>query len=119
MANVFSLKARDTRPILEVALKNPDGTAHDLTGSTSWKLHMRTFGGTVITRDMVKEGADSAGVLRYTWVADDWNTGNLPIPASPYEIEELYMEYEIIAPTSRMTFPNDGHDLLKIRGDLA
>lgn len=117
---IFNLKARDTRPILEVVLRNPDGSVHDLTGSTSWKLHLRTpTSATVITRDMVKEGLDTAGTLRYTWLSTDWNTGILPQPTSPYDSEELYMEYEVIAGTSRMTFPNDGHDLLKIRGDLA
>lgn len=118
--SAFNLKARDTRPILEVALLNPDGSAHNLTGSTAWKLHIYTSdSGPTITRDMVKEGADAAGLLRYTWVAADWNAGNLPIPATPYTTEQLYMEYEVIAGTSRLTFPNDGYDLLVIRGDLA
>lgn len=115
----FNLKARDTRPILEVALTNPDGTAHDLTGSTAWKLHLWVDASTVLTRDMVKEGADTAGVLRYTWQATDWDAGNLPTPISPYGKQEIYMEYEVIGGTARMTFPNDGFDILEITGDLA
>ena len=36
----FKLKFRDTLPILEVELRNPDDTIHNLTGSGSWKLHI-------------------------------------------------------------------------------
>jgi hypothetical protein len=115
---VFSMKAHDTRPILEIALKNPDGTAHDLTGSTAWKLHIRTSTA-VVTRDLVKQGLDTAGVLRYTWISTDWDPGNLPTPANPYDKLELDMEYEVIGGTSRMTFPNDSYDKLQIIGDLA
>jgi hypothetical protein len=111
---IFTLKSRDTRPILEVALKNPDGTAHDLTGSTAWKLHIRVNGSSVITRDMVKQGLDTAGILRYTWVAADWDAGALPNSEAM-----LKMEYEVIGGSSRMTFPNNGHDTLKIVSDLA
>jgi hypothetical protein len=114
---IFRLKRGDTRPILEVALKNPDGSAHDLTGSTAWKLHIRV-NGTVFTRDMIKQGLDTAGVLRYLWVDADWVAG-LPAPASPHGKAELQMEYEVIGGTSRMTFPNGGHDTLIIVGDLA
>jgi hypothetical protein len=115
---VFSIKARDTRPILEVALKNPDGSAHDLTGATTFTLYIRKDDGTVLTRAMVKEGLDTAGILRYTWLTSDWDTGNLPIPSSPWEVIECPMEYEVVAGSSRMTFPNDGYDKLHILGDL-
>jgi hypothetical protein len=118
---VFTLKAHDTRPILEVALKNPDGTAHDLTGSTSWKLHIRLPGASTLTRDLVKQGADTDGVLRYTWLDTDWEPTvptdpKLPTPVS---LVELPMEYEVSGGTSRLTFPNTGHDTLRILGDLA
>ena len=115
----FTLKHGDTNPYLEVALKNPDGSNHDLTGSTSYKLHVRLPSGTTWTRDMVKQGVDAAGTLRYTWAAADWDVGNLPAPRSPYHSHQLPMEYEVIGGTSRMTFPNEGHDILHIRGDLA
>ena len=117
MGDVFRLKYRDTRPILEVALKNPDGTPHDLTGSTAWKLHIRVSAALTLTRDLVKFGADGDGVLRYTWVATDWDTGNLPIVSST-SLKVLPMEYEIFGGTQRMTFPNSGYDRLEIRGDL-
>lgn len=113
----FTIKRGDTNPWLEVALKNPDGSAHDLTGSTAWKLHIRINGTTVMTRDMVKQGADTAGVLRYTWATADWDV--LPSPRSPYHSREFPMEYEVIAGSSRMTFPNTGTDTLKVVGDVA
>jgi len=120
----FTLKANDTRPILEVALLNPDGSAHDLTGSTSWKLHIRITPSVTLTRDLVKQGLDTAGVLRYTWLDTDWapivpTDPKLPVPMSAYHAVTLPMEYEISAGTSRLTFPNSGHDTLKILGDLA
>lgn len=115
---VFRLKRGDTRPILEVALKNPDGSPHDLTGSTAWKLHVRLDDSTVFTRDLVKEGLDTAGVLRYTWVATDWDVGGLPAAAYLVPVR-LPMEYEVVGGTSRMTFPNDSYDQLHIVEDVA
>lgn len=120
------LKANDTRPVLEVALKNPDGNPHDLTGSTTWKLLIRVNATQVLVRDLIKQGADTAGVLRYTWVNTDWanpiipNDPVLPTPVDAYHTLECYMEYEISGgPTSRMTFPNGGYDTLRILGQLA
>lgn len=118
MGAIFSLKHGDTRPILEVALKNPDGTAHDLTGTTAWKLHIRVSPTQVITRDLVKQGLDTAGVLRYSWVDTDWDAGNLP-SVNGYPKVECKMEYEVIGGTSRMTFPNNDYDKLQILSDLA
>jgi hypothetical protein len=116
IGGVFTLKARDTRPILEVALLNPNGTAHDLTGTTAWKLHVHVSPTLIVTRDMVKQGLDTAGILRYSWVAADW-VNALPVPTSDQQLD-LLMEYEVITGTARMTFPNGGFDTLRIRGDL-
>ena len=107
----FDLKYRDTRPILEVALKNPDGSAFDLTGATVWKLHIWLSNGDKLSRDMVVTGAATLGILRYTWLSSDWNAGGLIVG-------EHKMEYEIIAATARQTFPNDGYDLLRIISDV-
>ena len=109
----FTLKHGDTLPILEVVLKNPDGSVHDLTGSTDWQLHIKLTNGVVVTRTMTKQGADAAGTLRYPWVAADWNPGGLY--ASPYAHR---MEYEVLAGATGLTFPNDGYDTLKIAPDL-
>jgi hypothetical protein len=112
----FAIKYRDTRPILEVALVNPDGTAHDLTGSTAWKLHIRVSSTVTLTRDMLKTGLDTAGILQYAWVAADWDPGGLPSPG--VGVRELPMEYEVVGGSSRMTFPNVGYDSLKIYKDI-
>jgi hypothetical protein len=118
---VFHLKYRDTRPILDVVLKNPDGSIYNLAGSTAWKLHIRLSDGTVVTRDMVKVGADADGHLQYTWVAADWNAGGLvaspSLPLTPGQVEHR-MEYEVVGGTSRLTFPNDGYDILRILDDI-
>jgi len=112
--NTFVLKRGDTLPILEVVLKNPDGSVHDLTGSTDWKLHVKLATGAVVTRTMTKQGADVLGTLRYVWVAADWNAGGLV-----GNLFDHHMEYEVIAGTNRLTFPNDGYDVLRILPDLA
>ena len=107
----FHLKYRDTLPILDVYLLNPDGTAFDLTNSTAWKLHIRV-GSVVVTRDMTKVAPDTEGHLRYAWVTTDWDAGNLTTGSHP-------MEYEVIGPSAaRITFPNDAEDRLLIRADV-
>jgi hypothetical protein len=132
----FHLKYRDTRPILEVVLYNPDDTVHDLTGSTSWKLHIDISLGTSydpieLTRDMVIFGAPTNGTLRYTWVSGDWAAGTPTggpytagglvvgpsIPLGPRNIEHR-MEFEVIDGTSRLTFPNSAYDTLQIISDI-
>lgn len=120
---VFELKHGDTGPILEAVLYNPDGSVHDLTGSTAWKLHIKVDDG-VVTRDMVKQGLDTAGTLRYSWTDADWTgTPGLPTPPTIYPVRECPMEYEVIGGTRRMTFPNGGYgasyDTLRIVADIA
>jgi hypothetical protein len=114
---MFTLRQGDTRPVLEVALLDADGEAHDLTGSTDWKLHIRVSSSVTLTRTMTVQDADG-GLLRYTWQTADWNAGALPDVAAG-EIAELPMEYEVVSAAGRLTFPSEGHDVLQIRGDLA
>lgn len=125
---IFNLKRGDTKPPLEVQLKNPNGTVHDLTGSTGWKLHIWLADGTKLIRDMTKVGTDEAGTLSYAWVATDWDAvsgggtvGGLvarPLPLLPGEREHR-MEYEVTGPGgARLTFPNDGYDTLRILEDI-
>lgn len=126
--SIFTLKENDTLPVLEVSLLNPDGTAHDLTGSTGWKLHIKLADDdeTVVTRDMVVVGDADEGVLRYAWTADDWDPENADgyliagptLPLAPGEREHR-MEYEVTgASGARMTFPNDGYDVLRVVPDI-
>lgn len=120
--SVFTIKSRDTRPILEVVLRNPDGSVHDLTGTTAWKLHIRTAPTAIFTRDMAIEGVETNGTLRYAWTVEDWDATNpagaLPANVRVYKPVSLEMEYEVFGGTARLTFPNDGYDLLKITGDV-
>jgi len=122
---IFTLKRGDTRPILEVVLRDPApagsapgtvGPVHDLTGSTAWKLHVLLPTGTVFSRDMVVQGDPTGGVLRYTWASADWNADGLPARPSP---QTLNMEYEVTgAAGARLTFPNDGYHTLQIVDDI-
>lgn len=124
---IHTLKFRDSRPVLEVFLKNPDATAYDLTGATIWKLHVLKNDKTIFTRDMVVTGSAALGCLRYTWVAADWVEGTaggflIAGPTLPLAVgaAEHQMEYEIIGPsTVRATFPNDGFDTLRVTPDIA
>jgi hypothetical protein len=117
----FKLKAYDTRAVLEVALLNPDGTPHDLTGSTGWQLRVLRDDGGIFVRDLVKYGLDTDGTLRYDWTAADWVSDvsppavTLPIPAYPGARRLLPMEYVVLGgAVGRMTFPNEGFDWLDI-----
>ena len=104
-------------PVMVVTLLNPDGSVHDLTGSSTYTLHIKS-GSLVINRPMTVVGAPTAGKLSYAWVAGDWDpTTGLPTVAAN-KTRELPMEYEVVGGASRMTFPNNGYDTLKIWGDL-
>lgn len=117
MAEVFTLKARDTLPVLTVTLRNPDGAVTDLTGATSVSLHVRTNQG-AFTRTMTVDGSPTLGTVKYAWVAGDWAAGQLPVLTFP-DTKFYPIEYEVLGGTSPMTFPNTGHDWLCIVGDLA
>lgn len=108
----FYLKHQDTRPILEVTLLDPDETAHDLTGATDVKLHIILEDGTVLSRDMVIDSDPTTGIVRYTWQATDWDTGNL--------VEGTHrMEYEALGPSAaRLSVPNWRDDELVIVDDI-
>lgn len=108
----FYLKYRDTRPILEVVLLNPDGSVHDLTGSTSHKLHIWLNTGEKLERSLAIEGAPTAGTLRYTWQATDW-TDTVKLLVGVHR-----MEYEVYVGTARESFPNAGYDFIHIIPDI-
>jgi hypothetical protein len=122
MGEVFKLKEGDTLPVLDVFLKNPDGSAHDLTGSNAYELRVLLNTGDVVIRDMIKIGADALGHLQYAWDDQDWNPANLNgfliqgpnLPLEPGQ-EEHRMEYSVYSPGGgSLTFPNDDYDTLRI-----
>lgn len=107
----FYLKNRDTRPVLEVTLKDPDETAHDLTGATGVKLHILLEDGTALSRDMVIDSDPTTGIVRYTWQTTDWTDA---LVAGTHR-----MEYEVLGPSdARLSFPNWRDHKLVISSDL-
>lgn len=110
----FYLKHRDTLPVLEVALKDPDDTAHNLTGALSATLHIKLEDGTAVPGKAMAFDSDRlTGIVRYIWQALDW------APSGELVAGVHTMEYEILGPAdARMTFPNDDEDNLAIRVDL-
>jgi hypothetical protein len=127
------LKQNDVLPILDVILRNPDGTVHDLTGSSAWKLLIQMPDGNKLIRTMTKVGADIDGHLRYVWVMTDWEAasaadanGNYTVGGlvvgpgrilangtyllGPKDVEP-FLEYEVRP--GPLTFPNDGMDILR------
>lgn len=117
----FYLKKGDTRPVLEVALKNADGSAFDLTSATI-KLLIELNNGTKLSRPMGIEGDPTDGVARYAWVAADWEADNLIVgPSPPFTPQDVdhKMEYEVTQGTLIQTFPNNGWDNLRIFQDLS
>lgn len=112
---VFFLKENDTEPILEVTLKNPDETVHDLTGKTV-NLNIWLSDDSKITREMTVTNP-TGGVVQYTFLATDWGAGKLVVgPTLPLApgVREHRMEYEAILGSGQLTFPNDGYDTLRI-----
>ena len=135
---IFYLKKRDTRPTLVATLKNPDGTVVDLTGSAV-RLLITLSDGTKLIRTMVVDASPATGIARYTWVATDWDVasgttvdGAYPVgglivspgtvKASGFVVDvgatEHRMEYEVVNGASRLTFPNDSYDVLRIVADM-
>lgn len=119
---VFFLKEADTLPILEVFLLKPDGSAMDLTGFTACELHVLLSSGDTISRTMAIDPSPALGRVTYAWQASDWTSGDLtsgpPIPLHPGEREHR-MEYEVTGPGgARLTFPNDGYDVLRVWAEL-
>lgn len=108
----FYLKKRDTRPVLQVTLKDPDDTVHDLSGATGAKLHITLEDGTSISKTMVIDADPTTGIVRYTWLSTDWDTGGLVSGTHR-------MEYEVLGPSAaRLSFPNTEDHELVIVDDL-
>lgn len=105
----FSIKQNDTAPALIVAVEHDSDVPIDLTNATV-EFHMRNV-------DTGEVKVDSAGTVhdvaqqqvRYDWIAGD--------TATPGTYE---MEFEVtFADGTVETFPNDGHDVLEIRSQIA
>ncbi len=114
----FYLKENDTRPTLSVTLLDPDEVAYDLTSAVTIYLNITLSDGTAIQKEMVVDDDPTSGIVTYTWLEADWADGGLVISPSlplPSRTNEHVMEYEVVGPAlTRLTFPNDGNDILRI-----
>lgn len=108
----FYLKENDLSPAFTATLKDPDGTAHDLTGQTA-KLHITLEGGTVLSKALTVTSA-TAGTVQYQWLAADWGSSGLVTGNHRIECEAFDS-----GGANRITFPNDGYDHLQILADFA
>ncbi len=108
----FTIKKNDTFPVLTVTLLNPDKSAFDLTGFSSVTAHI-DLRDQVVSKAMVIDGDPTTGIVRYTFIVADW-TGPTAIPDGSFN-----MEFEAKFGAVRATFPNGGHDTLKVVDDLA
>lgn len=132
MAEQF-LKYLDTRPSVQPLLRNPDGVPADLTTALSITLvvHLgvgvngrlidpadllfETLTGTPFKRVMLVVGNPLDGVPQYDWVDADWTS----TPGPALVRGRHRMEYEVVYPGGvRITYPNDGYDVLTIGSDL-
>lgn len=108
----FYLKYRDTRPIIEVTLLDPDDAPYDLTNTDNVYLHIYLNNGTTVSKTMSINVDPTTGKASYTWQSTDWDAGGL--------VKGRHrMEYEAVTGTTRLTFPNDSYDTLNVKGDIA
>ncbi len=107
MSTPFIIKRGDTRPALEVALQEQDGTPLVLDGATV-RLILRSRQGVKINRaPMVIADAETA-LARYAWQAGDTDT------AGTFEAE-----CEVtFADGGVETVPNEGYISVRINADL-
>lgn len=104
----FLMKRGDTAPSLRATLRNPDGTAVDLTGATVRFLMRDRTSGTVRVGSAAIVTAAS-GIVQYDWQSADTAT------AGTYDAE-----FEATFPGGKIeTFPNNGFFQVVLQGDIA
>ena len=111
MANpTFFIKQNDTRPSLEVYLRDDKDRPVDITGATVvFNMRNAATDVAVVTNGTVAVISTSAGRGRYTFVAADTAT------AGTFDAE-----FQItFAAGGVETFPNDGHIKIIITDDVA
>lgn len=109
MAEDFYIKQGDTAPALRATLKDPAGTAVDLTGATV-KFSLRTASGTVlVNKQSVTIVTAGSGVVEYAWQAGDTDTAGT-----------LLAEFEVTYSDSTVeTFPNDSYTRVIVARQIA
>lgn len=108
-AEIFYIKQNDTSPAIAGALKDADGNAVNVSGSTI-KFNMRSRGGAV----KIDEGSGAvvsgvSGTVKYVWQAGDTDT------AGTYEAE-----FEVTyTDATKETFPNNGYISVVITPEIS
>lgn len=106
----FVLKRGDLLPIITATLTDAAGAVVDLTGAAGVKFILRQ-----VSADTAKVNAAAAvvsaaaGEVSYTWVSADVDTPGV-----------YYAEWQVTWTTGSkpQTYPNGGHQVVKIVGDL-
>lgn len=111
MANYdFVIKRGDLLPIITATLQDATGAAVDLTGAASVKFILRQVsGGTPKVSAAAVVVSAIAGQVSYTWAGTDTDTEGV-----------YYAEWQVTwtAGSKPQTYPNDGHQVVKVVGDL-
>ena len=105
MSETVQMKQGDTGPSLTATLKNPDGTAANLSGATvKLNIKARRGGTTLVNHGTVTVTDATNGRVSYAWqVADTANPGS------------FYVEWEVTYAGGMITtYPNDKSALLEI-----
>ena len=109
MTEIFYIKQGDTAPALRATLKDPNGTAVDITGATV-KFTLRSPAGVVVVNEAaVTIVTADAGIVEYAWQTGD--TANVGYNSGEFEV--TYSDGTI------ETFPNFGNFTVLISKQLA
>jgi hypothetical protein len=108
----FCYKQGDTLPEIQATLKDADGVAVDLTGAAVM-FHLRRWASTEV---LIEEEAEivspaTSGVVKYTLTEDD--IALLTYGLHPMEFEVTFSDESVL------TFPNDSHLTLMVKGEIA
>lgn len=114
MSETFYLKVGDRNPSYSVILKDADKAAVNINTASAVRLHMKAPGASTAKVDAAMSNDDDGtvgnrGKASYAWAAADVDT------AGTY-----YCEVEVEwADGTKETFPNSGHNIIKIEDELA
>lgn len=106
--STFYIKQNDTAPSIAALLKNPSGSAINLTGATV-RFNMKSQSGTLLVDNATAVVVDeSTGNVRY-----DWALGDTALAGNNYaEFEITYSDGGV------ETVPNDGYIRVKITPEV-
>lgn len=105
----FLMKRGDTAPSLRATLRNPDGTAVDLTGATVRFLMRDRISGASRVTASASLVTPASGIVQYDWQAADTSTAGT-----------CDAEFEVTFASGKIeTFPNSGFFQVVLQGDIA